>query len=503
MSAEESVSEPTRSRARTSRRRGPILFVVVVALVAAVVAQRNDPGPDTTSAAAAVRARVGVPAADVASSAWYCAAGTSSPDGDATETLVIASLARTDIEVTITVMPGGEAEPATDRLRLAPGEEVNVPVSDVLATAEPGVVVETVGGAAAVSHTLEHDGDVAVESCTRTAAPDWYFASATTVDGSQPDLLLFNPFGDDAIVDISFVTDTGAQEPAALQALVVPRRSRVTIPVQDSVLRQSRVATHINARAGRIVAEQTETFSDVVIDGSHRSGIALSAGATAPASTWRVAAGSTRDGGGAQLALANFSTNDARVDVETVIVGGAHLDAQTIRVPSQGVVMVDVTTRVPLDTDIAVVAAVREVDGRRPPVVAQLLASWAPASSSTGVGSTLGSTLSATRWIVPVPDVDAETTVTILNPGPDPVTAELLDADLVDRRVGATSEPELAIAPGAAKSVRVALRSSRPRATVVTANHPVVVGVSVLGAAGAALSTALADLDHAGRVPGG
>ena len=181
---------------------------------------------DASTAAVVARAGVGVPAADVASSTWYCAAGTSTPDGDATETVVIASLARTDIEATITVMPGGDAASGHRPMRLAPGEEVSVPVADVLATPEPGVVVETVGGPAAVSHVLEHEGDVAVESCTRTAAPDWYFASGTTVEGSQHDLLLFNPFGDDAIVDISFVTDTGAQEPAELQALVVPRRSR-------------------------------------------------------------------------------------------------------------------------------------------------------------------------------------------------------------------------------------------------------------------------------------
>ena len=86
-----------------------------------------------------------------------------------------------------------------------------------------------------------------------------------------------------------------------------------------------------------------------------------------------------------------------------------------------------------------------------------------------------------------MPDVDAETTVTVFNPGPEPVTAELLPADLVDRRVGATSEPELAIPPGAAKTVRLALLGARPVPTVVTANHPVVVGLTVLGDAGAAV----------------
>ncbi len=368
---------------------------------------------------------------------------------------MIASLAHTDIEATITVMPGGDTAPASEKMRLAPGEEVSVPVADVLATAEPGVVVETVGGAAAVSHVLQHGDDVGVESCTRTAAPDWYFASGTTVDGSQHDLLLFNPFGDDAIVDVSFVTDAGTQEPAGLQALVIPRRSRVTIPVQDSVLRQTRVAAHVHARTGRVVAEQTQVFDNVVVDGAARNGIALSEGTTAPATVWRIPAGSTRNGGRVQLSLANFSRDDASVAVKAVVVGGGDAPAQIVRVPSQGVEVVDVTTRVPIDSDIAVVATARAVDGRRVPIVAELLATWAPASSTTGLAGTLGSTVTATRWVVPVPDVDADVTVTVFNPGPDPVTAEVLAAGDVDRRVGPTSEPELAIGPGKAKTVRV------------------------------------------------
>jgi hypothetical protein len=494
------TGDARRRRGGRRIRRGPILFVVVAALVAAVVAQQDEPSPSVASTASrAAHAGLGVPAADVASSAWYCAAGTSTTDGDATETVVIASLARTDIEATITVMPGGDDEPAQDTMRLAPGEQVSVPVADVLATAEPGVVVET-GGPAAVSHVLEHGDDVAVESCTRTAAADWYFASGTTVEGSQHDLLLFNPFGADAIVDVSFVTDTGAQEPAALQAMVVPRRSRVTVPVQDSVLRQARVAAHVHARTGRIVAEQTQTFDDVAVDGVARDGIALSAGATAPATVWRIPAGSTRDAGRVQLALANFSRENARVDVKAIVADGQDVPAQTLRVGGQDVVLVDVTTRVPLDRELAVTVTARAVDGRRVPVVAEILATWPSTSASAGLGGTVGSTLQATRWVVPVPDVDAPTTITIFNPGPHPVTAAVLAADLVDRRVGATSEPERAIAPGEAKTVQLAAGRAAPM--VVTADHPVVVGATVLGDAGAAVTEALPDLAHGDTAPG-
>jgi hypothetical protein len=375
---------------------------------------------------------------------------------------------------------------------------MSVPVSDILATAEPGVEVETLGGPAAVTHVLEHGGDLAVEACTRVAATDWYFASGTTVEGSQQSLLLFNPFGDDAIVDVSFVTDTGAQEPSELQAMVVPRRSRVTITVQDSVLRQDRVAAHVHARTGRVVAEQTQTFDDVVVDGASRSGIALSAGATAPSTTARVAAGSTTAGGKGQLAVANYSDTDARVDVKTVIVGGGDLPAQTVRVPSQGVVDVDVSTRVPLGSDYAVVVTSRALNGSRVPVVSELLGTWAPASASTGLASTVATDLTATRWVVPRLDVDADSTITVFNPGPDPVTASFLPADQVDRAVGPTSEPELAIGPGQAKTIDATRVGKRAVPVVVTSNHPVVVGLTVLGAAGAALSGGIPDFTHGG-----
>jgi len=182
--------------------------------------------------------------------------------------------------------------------------------------------------------------------------------------------------------------------------------------------------------------------------------------------------------------------------VQAVVVGGQDAPAQTVLVPTQGVAVVDVTARVPVASDFAVVATAKAVDGRRVPVVVELLASWPPGSSSAGLAGTIGSTVTARRWVAPVPAVDAEVTLTVYNPGPDPVTAEVLAAGDVDRRVGPTSEPELAIAPGKVKTVRVALLGDRPIATVVTANHPVVVGLTVLGNAGAAISEALPDLTH-------
>jgi len=492
------ASTPTPRRARKVRR-GPILLVVLAAVVAAVVLQQGASSSESATASSLARAGVSVPSSDVASSAWYCAEGTSTPDGRADESVIVASLAPSTVDATITVMPGGDGAPKTRQLRLAPGEETRVKVADILATPEPGVVVETTGGPAAVSHQLQHGGDFAVEPCTRAAGTDWYFASGTTVPGAEHDLALFNPFGDDAIVDLSFLTDTGVQQPDDLQAVVVPRRSRITVPVQNAVLRQERVAAEIHARVGRIVAEQTQIFDGTVPDqGPTREGIAVSGGAQAPAGTWWFAQGTTDNGGTTSLALANFGDRDARVQVHVVLASDETLDPQSLTVPARSVVAVEPTTRVPIGTKYAITVTTQPLDGARSPIVAEVLSSWAPSSSTTGVASTLGSSIAARRWVVPQPAADADAFLTVFDPGSDPVTAALLPASSIDRKVGPTSEPELAVGPGKAGIQQVKLGSGTDSAWVITAAHPIVVGLTLLGADGASLSSAIPDPSYGG-----
>ena len=72
------MAEARRSKRSHRIRRIPILVVVVGLLVAAVVAQQNEPSEPTSASVATVHAVSAVGAPDVASTAWYCAAGTSS-----------------------------------------------------------------------------------------------------------------------------------------------------------------------------------------------------------------------------------------------------------------------------------------------------------------------------------------------------------------------------------------------------------------------------------------
>jgi len=476
-------------------RRGPVIVLVAAALALAVAAGNGT--RRGASAAANVRAGVSLPAADAISASWFCAAGTSSPGGRAPETVVVASAADTTIQVTVTVMPGNAA-PVSRAYRVEPHALLSVPVADVDAVPEPGVVVEVVGGQAAVAEQLVHDSDTATEPCTRRAAADWYFGVGTTAKGTAHYLELFNPFGDDAIVDVTFLTDSGVQQLDDLQGLVVPRRSRVTVAVHDELPRQAQVATWVHARTGRVVAEHTEIFDGTAPDnGPARTGLAVALGAEAPATTWVVPGLTAAGGASTALGVANFGDHDTSVEVSEVVDDGTSAPAQTVAVPAQSVVFVDTGARVASGHAYSVVVHARSAEGVTDPVVVEALSSWPVGASPTGAAAAAALVVPARRWVVVLPDVGGPLAVTVVVPGTRAAHVTLSPAGALD-----TSTKTGSSGAGASRTVKagqmvtipLGSRSARRRPIVVTADEPVFVEVSGIGAGGTVLAGGVPDL---------
>src|SRR5262249_43441570 len=131
-----------------------------------------------------------VPAADAVSTAWYCAAGTSNAGGAADETVYIGNLSPHGIQATLTVEPGGGHAPVARDLDLAAYEQRRVRVADVLATANPGVVVEVFGGRAVVEHEIRGASDLAMGACAQQPSKTWEFAAGSTRKGDTQTLAL-------------------------------------------------------------------------------------------------------------------------------------------------------------------------------------------------------------------------------------------------------------------------------------------------------------------------
>lgn len=472
---------------RSSRAtRLTVIAIVVGALLLAALIDRSGADDETTQA---VMTGPRVPSADAIETAWYCAEGTSNPNGRADERIHIANVDRRDGRARVSVMSGPDNEPRVLDVDLAAGTLVNLRVADVLAVPDPGVLVEVSGARAVVSHSITGNRDAGVGPCARDAAPQWHFAAATTARGAQLFLALFNPFSDDAIVDISFLTASGPLEPEDVQGFVVPGHSRVTVPVHDYARRDAVVSTEVASRRGRVIAEQTQTLDGT--DG--RRGLALSLGATQASRRWEWASGSVANGRTQTLVIANPQRTPTSATIRTRLDGGA-LEPETVSIPARSAVAVDVGRRVPAGIGFSI-----RVDGELPVVAESLVAQREPIpSAQRGIATEIGSTKPARFWV----DVPARATgrsqdaVAIANPGRAGVDVRL-------RIVGGgetTAPPRLQrirLAPGRRTVVDLVDLQVRADAFVtIDASGPVVVDRASAGMPGITEATAIPDYDR-------
>jgi hypothetical protein len=469
-----------------------------IALAAALGASGTDTSPVERAASTIATAVPTVAEADAVSTTWYCAEGTSAPGGRADETILITNVGEAEARALVTVMSGSREERASRRATVPRGAQVRVPVSSVLQATEqpdeaglivgPGVVVEVFGGRSVVEHELVGEIDLAVGPCARRAGQDWYFAAGTTERGAEANVALFNPFNDDAIVDLTFATDAGFIAPADLQTLVVPRRSRLTVPVGNFVRRQAQVASHVHVRTGRIVAEQSLTFT---AENETRRGLTLSLGASRPERAWTLPGVVPEDGASHALLVANF--DPAATEVEIVPRSEEQTDARPKAVPVGGrtVAVVDLAsldgTGAPFAFDVRTT--------RASPVVVEELAWWGPPSTTTGSATALASPVRASGWTFTAGGLEPEgdATVSVLNPGRNAITVNLLAYES-----GGADEPatvrEMNVPAGGQERFNLGELGVAPdQVLVVRADAPVVAARRTFGPFGVSLALGVAD----------
>ena len=490
---------PARTPGR-ERRRLPVLLVVG-ACIAIAGAWSLSGTEDSTTARAGNTITAAVPTVaepDTVSSTWYCAEGTGSPGGRADETIIIANEGSADARAVLTVMAGEPGEPESRRVAVPRGGQVRVPVSSVLQTPEhpdeaglvvgPGVVVEVFGGGSIVEHEIEGESDFAVGPSAREAGRDWYFAAGTTERGAEDNVALFNPFPDDAIVDLTFATDAGFIAPADLQAVVVPRRSRLTVPVGNFVRRQAQVALHAHVQTGRIVAEQSLTFT---AENETRRGLTLSLGAPSPSASWSLPGVVPEDGASHAVLVANFDSSATEVEITPRFDEPTSTRPRAVPVGGRSVAVVDLASLgdsgAPLAFDVRTT--------RASAVVVEELTSWAPPAAATGSATTMASPVQAPGWAFAAgrltPEGDAG--VSVLNPNRKSVTVRLL-AYAPGGGEEPTSVGELRVpARAQARFDLVELGVAPDQVIVVRADAPVVAAGRIVGPTGVSLELGVAD----------
>jgi len=219
----------------------PILFVLAM-LAVLVVVDRGTPEPTVQDVQARIQRELVPrdterPWADATGCTWYCPAGFATPDTATDHLVIITNVSDDDVEGTLTIFPalldtaGNTVELRDDLSRraqpieIAAGSQSTIELGPLVASLDPALatsggafvaaMVDVEGTGITVDHTVVAFQGRDVSPCATSAAENWWFASGTTTADVTYQLYLLNPFPDDAVVDVDFVTDAGTRTPFA------------------------------------------------------------------------------------------------------------------------------------------------------------------------------------------------------------------------------------------------------------------------------------------------
>jgi hypothetical protein len=468
-------------------RRWPALLVLVVLLGALVVLSgQRTPRKAASFGSAPVGAMPLGAAPEARSSTWFCAAGSAAGGGPIDLSVVLANAADVPRAARITWFRAGGL-PVVQEVEVAPSSSTVLPATAVFKAPTASALVEIDGGGVGVEHAINGPSGSAIAPCATEASESWYFANGVTERDARMSLAIFNPFPADAVVDLSFSTESGQVAPPAGQGIPVPASSTVYVSAQDLVRRRAIAAVAITARAGAVVVDRVQLF-----DGSTgRRGVGLAAGAPRAALRWDFPDGLSRPPAVSESwHVYNPSDVDAEITLSLGTEKGDPPAPLDLTVPARSQLKVSAEdTKV--DPDVAHSVTIQSQNGVA--VVAERMVDLRAPSARVGWSSSFGASQSARSWLFPAGDAGGRTDewLIVRNTSPRPVSVSVAAlAQGVDLAIEGLQELE--VAPGGRLALRLGDHIQRaPLPLFVRATGPVVVERALYGVGRTFVSTAI------------
>lgn len=159
--------------------------------------------------------------------------------------------------------------------------------------------------------TLVPGKGAATSTCSVQPSNRWLFASGSTARGESHHLLVSNPFEEEAVIKVRFITEDKDVVPARLKDLVVGARTQLDVSLADFFAETPSFGLDVTATQGRVVVSR---FSQV----STRSGVkglSLAVGARSPSVGWIIAGGEVPGDGEEFIVLVNPESSEALVQL--------------------------------------------------------------------------------------------------------------------------------------------------------------------------------------------
>jgi hypothetical protein len=274
------------------RRRELLVGLVIVVLIAAGLAL--DAGADAVDPPTETAATTGL----IHQRALFCPPTPQDTEGSTT----LTTWATSDDPVAISVSDEDATELESGRVhsdKLSGSEAVNVVGSGAPLLADASMTFTEPFEAAGAA------------PCSHEASPEWYFPEGSTDIGYNQRLLIYNPFPDEAVVRITFVTKKGIEAKAGLAKVAVPSGESIEVAVREKILPHPALATVISAVRGRVVAWKV-LFSKA--EGRQR-GVEFSLGAIRGSTHLFFPLGKVDEGSDERITILNPEDKSAKVTV--------------------------------------------------------------------------------------------------------------------------------------------------------------------------------------------
>jgi len=478
---------------RADTRRVPALAVLLAGLVGVTLAgaevDRRE-GLDPARAAAegtgpeslAPRA----PAAGSLGSTWFCAGGTARDGGFADHRVIVVNTGDRPVQAVLTAFGGGtvgdesapDLDPVARELEVPARGRVAVRLADVLEAQFGAALVEVSGGEVVVEQVVRGDDDVDAAPCATQPSTEWHLAAGATTIDARERLVLFNPFPDDAVVDVTFTTPEGLRAPPELAGLVVPAQRVLGLDVNAIVSRHPQVAASVVARSGRLVVDRLQSYERS--DGP--DGVAVTPAAPAPAPLWYLPDGFRTDGLQEVVTVYNPTDTQAEVDVELVIDPSddpavvTAVEPFALSIPSRRYAQVNLHEDERVPAGLGHSTVVRSQNGV--PVVAERWIRSGDPAPRTGLAATLGSPVLSTRWLTAAGGTgegESEFLV-LLNPSPNSIARVSVVTPTESQLLAIEGLQDLEVQPGQRRRIDLGRHVNRDALPlIVTSSIPVVV----------------------------
>jgi hypothetical protein len=302
--------------------------------------------------------------------------------------------------------------------QVAAANRAAIHLADVVAAPFASAIVELDGGNATVELTTNGPLGDSVTPCASSGSDQWYFAEGSTTKDASETLMLFNPFPDDAVVNVVFNTPEGEERqvvPQGLTGLSIRGQGMTAIGVGDYAQRQGVVATSITAQRGRLVAARLQTF-----DGSAgRKGVSVALGSPVAAPTWYFPEGKVSEGLVERFQLYNPTTREATAELHLALEQG-QAEPIVIAVPAESRVTVAANDEARIPKDVPHAATVRSVNGVG--IVVERTIDAGPTSHRSGLAIMPGAVVAVTKAAFAAGESDDQVDEWLVfqNPGPRP-----------------------------------------------------------------------------------